>query len=355
MTAGRLDDDQVGQRLARVLETEADTIEVADAWAAIATRVLLPDRSSERPAPASALSPRRRMLVAVAAGLGVAAAIVLAVVLGWRPGSVSPAPVAPVTTSVPRYDASIRTLVVYRTTAGVYQPSTPRPSGAPVDTFTVTPERMRTDSPEIGRAALEALFDTSPVQPGNTDWAEQLVAQKIDVTSVTVAGGLIRVELNAFYSPQVFTEPEAHVMAQAWVRTLQDTLGVRDDVLITVRGRPFWLYGVIDTARPLTRDESVPVVRPAGFDSPRDGDLVPRTFVLLGSATAGSGKPARVQIIDLDTGAIAYEHEELAPAGRDTPVDVEPVLTLQPGRYRATVTGYGAVSGARDITFTVVP
>ncbi|HEY5783933.1 MAG TPA: hypothetical protein VIT65_04070 [Microlunatus sp.] len=209
---------------------------------------------------------------------------------------------------------------------------------------------MRTDSPEVGQAALAAMFDTAPVQPGNINWLEQKVAQSIDVTSVTMSGGLIRVELNGFSS----TAPEAHVMAQAWVRTLQDTLGVRDDILITLQGQPFWLHGAIDTATPLTRDDSVEVVRPAGFDSPRSGDVVPSTFVLLGSATAGSGKPARVQIVDLDTGAIAYEQELPAPADRDARFDFQPVLTLEPGRYRASVSGYGAISGVRDITFTVV-
>ena len=96
------------------------------------------------------------------------------------------------------------------------------------------------------------------------------------------------------------------------------------------------------------------VVRPDGFDSPRNEDVAPSTFVLLGSATAGPGQPARVQIVDLDTGAIAYEQEVLGPADRAAPVDFEPVLTLEPGRYRATVSGHGAVSGVRDITFTVV-
>ena len=143
-------------------------------------------------------------------------------------------------------------------------------------------------------------------------------------------------------------------MVQAWVRTLQDTLGVRDDVLITLRGQPFWLYYAIDTTKPLTRDESVQVVRPDGFDSPRNGDVVPTTFVLLGSAAAGPGKPAQVQIVDLDTGAIAYEEELHAPADWDSSVDFQPVLTLEPGRYRASVSGDGAVSGVRDITFTVV-
>ena len=39
-------------------------------------------------------------------------------------------------------------------------------------------------------------------------------------------------------------------MGRAWVRTLQDTLGVRDDVVITLQGQPFWLYGAVrhDTA-----------------------------------------------------------------------------------------------------------
>ena len=169
-----------------------------------------------------------------------------------------------------------------------------------------------------------------------------------------MSGGLIRVELNDFNGP-LYTEPDARVIAQTWVRTLQDTLGVRDDVLITLQGQPFWLYGAIDTAKPLTRDESVRVVRPDGFDSPREGDVVPSTFVLLGSATAGPGQPARVEIVDLDTGAIAYQQEVLGPADRAAPVDFEPVLTLEPGRYRATVSGHGAVRGVRDITFTVVP
>ncbi|HYI59220.1 MAG TPA: hypothetical protein VEX66_13700 [Microlunatus sp.] len=348
MTADRLDDDQVGQRLAQVLEAEANTIEVGDAWDAIASRLVVSEWPSARLGPVSATRRRRRVLGAVAAGLGVAAAIVLAVVLGWRPAAVTPAPVAPATTSVPRYDASIPTLVVYRTTAGEYPPQ-----GAAPATFTITPERMRTDSPDVGRAALEAMFDTGPVQPGNVNWLEQKIVQEIDITSVTVSGGLIRVDLYAF-SSQVFPEPEAHVMAQAWVRTLQDTLGVRDDVLVTLRGQPFWLYYAIDTTKPLTRDESVRVVRPDGFDSPRHGDVVPSTFVLLGSATAGPGQPAHVQIVDLDTGAIAYEQEVLGPADRAAPVDFEPLLTLEPGRYRATLSGHGTVDGIRDITFTVV-
>ncbi|HEY5980456.1 MAG TPA: hypothetical protein VIT41_12560 [Microlunatus sp.] len=349
MTAEPLDDDQVGQRLTQILETEANTVEVDDAWDAIARRLLVSDRPGARLSPVSATRRRRRMLGGLAAGIAVAAAIAMAVVLGWRPAAVTPAPVTPATTSVPRYDAAIPTLVVYRTTAGEHPPQ-----GAAPDTFTITPERMRTDSPDVGRAALEALFDTAPVQPGNINWLEQKSVQSIDVTSVTVTGGLIRVELNSF-SSQVFAEPEAHVMAQTWVRTLQDTLGVRDDVLVTLRGQPFWLYFAIDTTQPLTRDESVPVVRPDGFDSPQTGNVVPSTFVLLGSATAGPGKPARVQIVDLDTGATAYEQELQAPADRDAPVDFEPVLTLEPGRYRATVSGHGEVSGVRDITFTVVP
>jgi hypothetical protein len=349
MTAELFDDDQVGQRLAQVLETEANAVEVGDGWDAIASRVLLDsDWPRARLSPASATQRRRRLAGGLATGLCVAAAIVVAVVLGWRPAALQPAPVAPATTSVPRYDASIPTLVVYRTTAGEYPPQ-----GAAPDTFTITPERTRTDSPDVGQAALEAMFDSAPVQPGNVNGFEQKIVQRIDVTSVTVSDDLIRVELNSF-SSQVFAEPEAHVMAQAWVRTLQDTLGVRDDVLITLQGKPFWLYYAIDTAQPLTRDESVQVVRPDGFDSPRNGDVVPSTFALLGSATAGPGQPARVQILDLDTGAIAYQHDVLGPADRNAPVDFQPVLTLQPGRYRATVSGHGEISGARDITFTVV-
>ena len=54
MTAERLDDDQVGQRLAQVLETEANAIEVGDAWDAIASRLLVPDWPGARLGPVSA-------------------------------------------------------------------------------------------------------------------------------------------------------------------------------------------------------------------------------------------------------------------------------------------------------------
>ncbi|MET1008066.1 MAG: hypothetical protein ABWX96_21125 [Propionibacteriaceae bacterium] len=347
MTAERRDDDSVGQRLAQALDTEAGTIRVADAWEGIASRLVDLDLSSARPRQAQARRRHRRLLGGLALGIGVAA-MVVAVVLGWGPSAMTPQPAAPA--SLPRYDASIPTLVVYRTTAG----KNDFPPGPVQDTFTLTPERIRTDSPDVGRAALEAMIDTAPIQPGNVHWADQKSAQKIDVTSVTVSGGLIRVELNGVATPP-FSEPEAHVMAQAWVRTLQDTLGVRDDVLITLQGQHFWLYGHVDTAEPLTRDESIRVVRPDGFDSPRNGDVVPSTFVLLGSATSRSGQPAHVQIVNLDTGAIAYEKDVVRLADRVAPVSFEPVLTLEPGRYWATMSHHGGVRGIDDIRFTVVP
>lgn len=346
MTAERLDDDQVGQRLTQVLDAEANTIDVRDDWDVIASRLIELDRSSPLPSPV-ANRRRRPMLGEVAMVIG-AAALVLAVVLGWRPAALTPAPVAPATTSVPRYDASIPTLVVYRRTGGE-----DRPQGAPARaTFTITPERMRTDSPDVGQAALEAMFNTAPIQRGSTPPGPQKFG-RADIASVTVSGGIIRVELNSFYSP-LYAASEAHAIAQAWVRTLQDTLGVRNDVVIRLQGQPFSLYGAIDTAKPLARDESVRVVRLDGFDSPRAGDVTPRTFVLLGSATTAPGQPARVQIVNLDTTAIAHEQEVAGPADRAASIDFEPVLTLEPGRYRATMSGRGAVSGVRDITFTVV-
>lgn len=353
MTVDHLDDDQVGERLAQILQNEANTVQVGDAWALVASRLLVPDGPGAGLSPVGSTRRHRRVLGEVAVGVGVvgvAAAMVVAVVLGWRPAALSPAPVSPAAWSVPAYDAAIPTMVVYRTTAGRYPYIAPRAGGR--TTFTLTPERVRTDSSEVGRAALDALMDTAPVQPGNINWLEQVIPQKIDINSVTVSDGLIRVDLNAFAS-QVFPAPEAQVMAQAWVRTLQDTLGVRDDVLITLRGRPFWLYYAIDTTKPLTRDESVRVIRPDGFDSPRNGDVVARTLVLLGSATSAPGRPVRMQILDLDTGAIPYQQEVPGPADRAATVDFAPVLTLEPGRYRATLSGHGAVEGVQDVTFTV--
>ena len=51
MTTERFDDDQVGQRLAQALETEANAIEVGDAWDAIGSRLLDSDWSGRSPEP----------------------------------------------------------------------------------------------------------------------------------------------------------------------------------------------------------------------------------------------------------------------------------------------------------------
>lgn len=349
MTAEHVDDDEVRRRLVEVLETQASTIPVGDAWGAIASRLLVePDRSEDGQDSPSARGRPRRVLRVAAAGVGLAAAVLLVVVLGWRPATVAPRPAALATTTVPRYDAAIPTLVVYRAAPVEHASSDAPPSKA----FTITPERMRTDAPDVGVAALDALLHTPPVQPGARPPGEQKIGRG-EIGSVRVSGGLIRVELDSFFSP-LYPEAEAHVIAQTWVRTLQDTLDANDDVVITLRGRPFKLYGVIDTAEPLTRDGSLRVVRPDGFDSPRNGDVVPSTFVLLASVTVAPGRPGRVEVIDLDTGRTAYEQDLVVASGRAAPIDVQPVLTLSPGRYRATLTGHG-VPGVRDVNFTVVP
>lgn len=170
---------------------------------------------------------------------------------------------------------------------------------------------------------------------------------------MTVSGGLIRVELNGFFS-HMFSVNAAHVMAQAWVRTLQDTLGVRDDVLITLRGEPFLLYGQIDSEQPLKRDDTVPVVRPPGLDSPHDGDVVPNTFVLLGSTTVSRASPARIVVTQLDTGAVVID--EQVPGSSDTTetIDISKVVTLEPGRYRARLAGFDRKPVADEITSTTV-
>ena len=269
-------EEELAERLTEALEQEANAIQVRDGWESIASRLVSSSALTPRLSSISGGRRRRRAIGAAGIFVGVAAALLLAIVLGWRPFATTPRPAAPPETSVPRYDPTIPTLVVYRSNVEVIAARQPKGS-----ILSITPERMRTDSRDVGLAALNALFETDPLHPGNVSWEEQ----KMDATSVTVSGGLIRVEVNAFNS-HVFSPWAAHVMAQAWVRTLQDTLGVRDDVLITLRGRPFLLYGQIDTAQPLKRDPKVPVVRTPGIDSPQDGDVVPSTFVLLGSATA---------------------------------------------------------------------
>ena len=345
MTAGRgLSEERLAERLTEALEQQANTIQVRDGWESIASRLVSSSGPAPRLTPISGGRRRRRAIGAAGIFVGVAAALLLAVVLGWRPFTTTPQPAAPPETSVPRYDPTIPTLVVYRSNVEVIAAKQPKGS-----ILSISPERMRTDSRDVGLAALNALFETDPLHPGNVAWEEQ----KMDATSVTVSGGLIRVEVNAFYS-HMFSPWAAHVMAQAWVRTLQDTLGVRDDVLITLRGRPFLLYGQIDTAQPLKRDAKVPVVRTPGIDSPQDGDVVPSTFVLLGSATASQNQPARIVVAARDTGAVVVDEQLRGTAARPETVDFTKTLTLDPGRYRATLTGVDRKPYTHEITITVV-
>jgi hypothetical protein len=345
MTGERgLSEERLAERLTEALEQEANAIQVRDGWESIASRLV----SSSAPAPRlSSISGRRRRRRAIgAAGIfvGLAAALLLAVVLGWRPLATPPQPAARPETSVPRYDPAIPTLVVYRSNVEVIAAHQPKGS-----ILSITPERMRTDSRDVGLAALNALFETDPLHPGNVSWEEQ----KMDATSVTVSGGLIRVEVNAFNS-HVFSPWAAHVMAQAWVRTLQDTLGVRDDVLITLQGRPFLLYGQIDTEQPLKRDPKVPVVRTPGIDNPHDGDVVPSTFMLLESATASQSQPARIVVASLDTGAVVLDEQVVGTTARPEVVDFTKTLTLDPGHYRATLSGVDRKPYTHEITITVV-
>ncbi len=345
MTGERgLGEELLGVRLTETLEREANAIPVRDGWETITSRLV----SSAGPAPRLSLigegRRRRRVVGAVGICVAVAAALLLVVVLGWRPLGTTPPPAAPPDTSVARYDPTIPNLVVYRSNVEVIAEKQPKGS-----ILSITPERMRTDSRDVGLAALNALFETDPLHPGNVSWNEQ----KIDATSVTVSDGLIRVEVNAFFS-HMFAPAAAHVMAQAWVRTLQDTLGVPHDVLITLQGQPFLLYGQIDTAQPLKRDPKVPVVRTPGIDSPRDGDVAPSTFVLLGSATASQNQPARIVVTALDTGAVVLDDRLAGTTDRAETVDLTKTMTLDPGRYRARLSGSVGKPYASEITFTVV-
>lgn len=346
MTVSRgFSEERLAQRLTETLEREAESIQVDNGWEAIASRLV---SSSSGRAPrlsrTTGRRSRRRAIGVSAICVAVAAALLLVVVLGWRPFSTTPQPVTPPNTSVPRYDPSIPTLVVYRSNVEVIAAKQPKGS-----VLSITPERMRTDSRDVGLVALKAMFETKPLHPGNVDWSDQ----KIDATSVIVSGGLIRVELNAFFS-HLFSPWAAHVMAQAWVRTLQDTLGVRDNVLITLQGRPFLLYGQIDTAQPLKRDPKVPVVRTPGFDSPHDGDVVSSTFLLLGSATASQNGPARIVVAALNTGAVVIDEQLAGTADRPDTVDFTKTLTLDVGRYRATLSGIDRTPYTSEITFTVI-
>ena len=325
MNVPEADEEQLTRRLSQALNMEADAIPVGNGWQSIQGRIMSPQGAVRSFNPVSSRRRHRRAIGIGALCTGMAAALVAAVVIGgWRPLATNPPPPPTLaTTSVPRYDPTIPTMVVYRSNVEVIASKQP-----PGSILSITPERIRTDSRDVGLAALKALIETKPLHPGNLPWNTN---QKIDATSVTVNGGLIRVELNAFSGHVEFTPWAAHVMAQAWVRTLQDTLGVRDDVLITLQGKPFLLYGKIDTATPLKRDDKVPVTRYPGFDSPFDGAVVPATFVLLGSAIGSETQPARIEVARLDTGALVVDDGITSSGEKPQPVDFSKVVTLEPG------------------------
>jgi hypothetical protein len=104
----------------------------------------------------------------------------------------------------------------------------------------------------------------------------------------------------------------------------------------------------------LKRDPKVPVVRTPGIDSPQDGDVVPSSFVLLGSATASQGQPARIVVAAIDAGAVVLDEQVAGTTARPETVDFTKTLTLDPGRYRATLTGVDRKPYTHEITITVV-
>jgi hypothetical protein len=346
------DDEQPARRLSQALKMEADAIPVGIGWPSIQGRIMSPEGARRSFNPVTSRRRHRRAIGIGALCVSMAAALVAAVIIGGRrPPAANPPPPPPrlATTSVPRYDPTIPTMVVYRCNVEVIAARQP-----PGSILSITPERIRTDSRDVGVAAMNALIETKPLHPGNVPWNAD---QKIDVKSVTVGGGLIRVELKAFFGHVGFTPWAAHVMAQAWVRTLQDTLGIRDDVLITLQGKPFLLYGEIDTGTPLQRDDKVPVTRYPGLDSPFDGAVVPATFVLLGSAIGSEARPARIEVARLDTGVLVVDDGITSSGEKPQSVDFSKVVTREPGRYRAAVIGFNR-SGqptTDEIGFTVVP
>ena len=106
MTTQLFDDEQTARWLTEALEQEAATIVVPPAWETIASRLVDSDWDGRRLTSVSAGGRRRRILGAVGVCATVAAAVLLAVVLGWRPAVLTPQPAAPPVTSVPTYDES---------------------------------------------------------------------------------------------------------------------------------------------------------------------------------------------------------------------------------------------------------
>ena len=195
---------------------------------------------------------------------------------------------------------------------------------------------------------IDGKPDPTKVDPTKLhDWSYW---QEADVASVMHADGVIRVELDGF-SSEIVSSQAAPIMVQAWVHTLQDTLGTRDPVLFRIQGRPFLMYYQVDTTLPIERDVAVPIRHFAGFDTPVDGDVVGTPLALLGYADAAADRPARLEIINLTRKTKEINDRQISSAG---PIDL--VEDLPPGRHQITLEGIDA-SGqpyADQIVITVV-
>ena len=96
MTGERgLSEERLAERLTEALEKEANAIQVRDGWEAIASRLVSSSTPAPRLSPISGGGRRRRAVGAAGIFVGVAAALLLAVVLGWRPFTTTLQPAAP--------------------------------------------------------------------------------------------------------------------------------------------------------------------------------------------------------------------------------------------------------------------
>lgn len=347
-----MDDEEAGRILTRVLSQVARRIPVADRWSSIEAG--LPSTTTMPLISVDSLRAARRRRRALA--LAAVAAVVLVVVVGVRRQLIgTPQPAAP-----PGLRSAPRTLteanmVVYRSNVSEEE--------QPVGSLYIEPELMVSDSLDLGVAAVEALFDTHPAQPSgvldwshlgqpdptkNHDWTHW---QQVDVTSVTNSGGFIRIELNGFSAHLGASDAAAAVMVQAWVYTVQDTLRSRNEVLITLQGEPFLLYGEFDTAKPFKRDDRVQIRDFAGFDQPKDGDVIGSNFKLLGHIDAAPSRPARLRLINLDTGQTVDDQEFSHSTGK-----LGGLRQPRSGRYQARLDGVDADGKpySEQVTFTVV-
>lgn len=308
-------DDQFDELMRRALSEEADRIEPADGLHEIQARV----RDQRQP-----VSRRPWVITAGAAVVGAAAAVGAFAVLNGTtnnadepsiagsagtstsptPGPTSIPPASPVSPKPAPTEASTPRASTPRASTGptaggaVEEPILKDPKAVPVywlgEKVGAKSEEFRlyrTFARVSGRPALEAVrLMTMPKAANDPEYTTPWSGAT--VSSVRYSDELITVDFDQL--PDTRLQPgAAEVAAQQLVYTVQGALNAQGTlrqtppVQITERGRTAsGLFGVLDTSRPLSREQTSKVQALVWIESPQNGQTVKPSFTVSGTAAA---------------------------------------------------------------------